>query len=392
VTATSGTAASSSVDVRRGNLVRIIDDLRGQGPLSRSDLARMTGLAVPTVHRLVSELTTAGLVLEDQPAQDESRLGRPPAVYRFHGGAGYLAGLDIGNASTRVVLSSLTGQPVASVSAPTADLAGQLTVSVAGLIGSLLSEAGGTPGQLAAVGIGIASAVDPATAELRDPPVHRQWQGLVLGAELSGQLGCAVTVEQDDHLAALAETSAAGTVPGARSVVVLEVGHGIGVGAALDAVPLTGERGRFGRIGSLPVTPPRGVRMPGRTLGECLTAPGLVAQYAARGGVGAVHDGQSLFAAAREGDPHARTTVSWAAREIAAVALVLHTVLDPQGFVLGGGLAAGFDLLAPDLSRQTEGTGLVIAPSVLGDQAVLTGALLAARGSVEPWLLARLSS
>lgn len=385
-------SSTATIDVRRTNLLRILADLRSHGALSRSDLARLTGLAVPTVHRLVSELTAAGLVLEDEPALDESRLGRPPTVYRFHGGAGYLAGLDIGNRSTRAVLASLSAQTVASVSVPTADIAGNLTDNITGLIRSLLAGAGAAEGQLAATGIGIAAAVDPATAELRDPPQHPQWQGLPLGSELSGRLGCAVAVEQDDHLAALAEASDYGTVPGARSVVVLAVGQGIGVGVALDAVPIAGEHGRFGRIASWPVTAPRGVRMPGRTLGDCLTAPGLVAQYTARGGIASVHDGESLFTAARNGDPAARSVVAWAAREIATLATLLHTVFDPQGFVLSGGLAIGFDLLEADLARHSDGTRLVIRPSVLGDQVVLTGALLAAQARVEPWLRTRLSS
>jgi glucokinase len=355
-------SSAATIDVRRTNLLRILGDLRSHGALSRSDLARLTGLAVPTVHRLVSELTAAGLVLEDEPSLDESRLGRPPTVYRFHGGAGYLVGLDIGNRSTRAVLASLSAQTVASVSVPTADIAGNLTDNVTGLIRSLLAGAGAAEGQLAATGIGISAAVDPATAELRD------------------------------HLAALAEASDYGTVPGARSVVVLAVGQGIGVGVALDAVPIAGEHGRFGRIASWPVTTPRGVRMPGRTLGDCLTAPGLVAQYAARGGIASVHDGESLFTAARDGDPTARSVVAWAAREIATVATLLQTVFDPQGFVLGGGLAVGFDLLEADLARHSDGTRLVIRPSVLGDQVVLTGALLAAQARVEPWLRTRLSN
>lgn len=384
-------SATATIDVRLTNLLRILADLRAHGALSRSDLARMTGLAVPTVHRLVSELTAAGLVLEDEPAADESRLGRPPVVYRFHGEAGFLAGLDVGNQTTRASLVSLSGRRLASRALPTAEIEHELATNTVGLVRSLLDEVGAAAESLAGVGVGIAAAVDPVTGELRHPPRHRHWHGLRFAGDLSERLGCGVSVRQDDHLAALAEASGTGTVPGARSVVVLAIGFGIGVGVALDSVPIAGQHGRFGRIASWPVTTPRGVRLPGPTLGDCLASPGLVAQYRSRGGAGAVRDGKSLFDAARDGDAVARTVIAWAAREIAAVAKVLYTVFDPEGFVLGGGLAGGFGLLERDLARHTERTGLVIRPSVLGDQAVLTGALLAAQDCVEPWLQARLT-
>ncbi|HET6502974.1 MAG TPA: ROK family transcriptional regulator [Amycolatopsis sp.] len=384
-------SATTTVDIRLANLLLILHELRERTTLSRSDLARATGLAVPTVHRLVSELTAAGLVLQDEPAADESRLGRPPAVYRFHGEAGILAGLDVGNQNTRVSLASLSGATLAARSLPTAEIENDLPGALSELVRSLLTEAGAGEGRLAGVGVGVAAAVDPATGTLRDPPRHRKWHGLALAAELTGRLDCGVTVCQDDHLAAVAEASAHGTVPGAGSVVVLAVGFGIGVGVALDSAPIAGLTGRFGRIAGWPVTAPRGVRLPGRTLGDCLGSPGLVTQYFSRGGTGAVDDGKSLFDAARSGDPVARTVVAWAAREIAGVARALHTIFDEEGFVLGGGLAEGFDVLERDLLRHTEEFGLVIRPSVLGDQAVLTGALLAANSSVEPWLQARLT-
>jgi glucokinase len=385
-------SASVTVDVRRTNMLRILADLRSHGLLSRSDLARLTGLAVPTVHRLVSDLTEAGLVLEDEPALDESRLGRPPSVYRFHSSAGCLAGLDIGNQSTRAVIASLSGHPLKTVTVPTGSLADDLGGGLAALIAELLDHIGASEAQLAGVGIGVSAVVDPASGELRDPPHYRQWHRLQLGTVMADRLGCAIEVRQDDHLAAFAEASATGTFPGAQSLAVLAVGQGIGVGLALNSVPISGQNGRFGRIASFPVTPPRGIRLTGRTLGDCLTAPGLVTQYEARGGTEAVHDGKSLFDAARNGDPTARTVVAWAAREIATVATMLHTIFDPEGFVLGGGLAKGFDLLEPDLIRHTGETGPVIRPSVLGEQAVLSGALLTAQTRVEPWLSARLGS
>jgi predicted NBD/HSP70 family sugar kinase len=377
-------------DVRVANLMRVISELRGHGWLSRSDLARLTGLAVPTVHRLVSELVGLDLVIADEPVNDESRLGRPPSMYRFRQELGLLAGFDIGNQTTRFAVASLAGQVLASSSVPTADIEDDLVGGTVGLLQKLLADADASPRQLAGVGVGIAAAVDPRTGTLLRPPRYRQWQGVPLAQQLQERLGCEAVVDQDDHLAAVAECSRAGTVPDARSVVVLAIGKGIGVGFAQDETQMSGHGGRFGRIASWPVTPHRGARLPGQTLEECLTGDGLVAQYRLRGGEGPVADGLGLFAAARDGDALARTVVAWAGREIADVAYRLHTLFDPEALVLGGGLAGGFDLLERDLARHAPGTGALLRPSVLGEAAVLTGALLGAQRCVEPWLHARI--
>jgi predicted NBD/HSP70 family sugar kinase len=384
-------AASAPSDVRVANMLRLLAEIRAQGSVPRSDLARATGLAVPTVHRLIAELADLGLLAEDAPAADESRLGRPPLVYRFRGEAGALVGADIGNGSTRLAVASLAGHVLASRSLATADITGDLIGGVTDLIAELLAEVGQPAESLAGIGVGIASAVDPGTGVLRDPPQHRHWHGLPFAAELHSRLQCEVAVEQDDHLASLAESSSVGTVPGARSVVVLSIGKGIGVGMTVDSRPVPGMQGRFGRIASWPARVPRGVRLPGPTLGESLATDGLVAQYHARGGRPSVTDGVALFAAAREGDPAARSVVAWAGREIADLVQRLAALCDAEAIVFGGGLAGGFDLLEREIGRHADTGSVNLARTALGEHAVLTGALLAAQNTVMPWLVRQLT-
>jgi predicted NBD/HSP70 family sugar kinase len=381
-------------DMRVANMVRLLAELRAHGSLPRSDLARLTGLAVPTVHRLVSELGTLGFVSEAAPVADESRVGRPPAVFRLRGESGVVGGLDVGNESTRLALASLDGRVLISRTMPTSSIAESLVDGILTQILGMAHEASLRPDSLAAVGVGIASAVDPQTGVLHRPPRHLNWHGIPLAGELRKRLGCEVVVDQDDHLAALAECSSVGTVPGVGSVVVLEIGKGIGVGMAVDSRSLTGGRGRFGRIAEWPVSQSEGVRLPGRTLGECLVTDGLVAQYAIRGGKSAVQDGLGLFAAASDGDAAARAVVAWAAREIADVVQRLQAMCDPEAVVLGGGLAGGYEVLQREMTHRAgsaDQIGALPLPSVLGDFAPLTGALLAAQDSVLPWLLTQLA-
>ena len=370
-------------DVRLANLVRIVQELRGAGSLSRSDVARQVGMSLPTAHRLVADLVDLGLVVQESPAPGDTRLGRPPVVYRFREDVGLLAGIDVGNETTRLAITTLSGRALASRSLPSSKLGRRrLPEMLAGIVAEMIASADPTLGGLAGVGIGIAARVD-AAGVLRNPPSHQAWDGLPLREPLSAELGCEVAVAQDDHLSPIAESSDRGTFPGASSLLVLEIGKGIGVGMTLDGVPVSGAGGGFGRIAGWPLTDP--VSGQARTLGECLVTAGLVDQYLSRGGTGQVHDGATLAAAAREGDRQAQMVLGWAAIEIADVVTRLQHLCDPEAIVIGGGLARAHDLLDPVLGRWLP-PGVRAARSVLGEQAVVAGALIVAGSFVESWL------
>ena len=381
-----GRSSHVPADVRLANLARIVDELRQAGVLSRSEVARRVGISLPTAHRLVSDLADLEIVEEEEPETDNSRLGRPPVVYRFREDAGLLVGVDVGNETTRLALTTLSGRVITAQAVTSDRLGSDLSGALVAKIADLVSSAGHAMAQLAGAGVGIAASVDPA-GFLRAPPIHSEWDGLPLGDELGRELGCEVTVAQDDHLSPIAESSAAGTFPGASSLLVIEIGRGIGVGMTLDGVPIAGAHRRFGRIAGWPVTGPSGA--PG-TLGDHLVTGGLVRLYHEQGGSREVRDGAALAVAARGGDRQAQEVFDWAAVSIADLVSRLQLLCDPQAVVIGGGLARAYDLLEPGMAGRLP-PRLKVARSVLGEQAVVVGAVFVAGSHVDSWLRNRLA-
>ena len=374
-------------DVRLANLARVVHELRSADALSRSDVARRVGISLPTVHRLMSDLADIQLVEEERPEVTGSRLGRPPVVYRFREDAALLAGMDIGNETTRLAITTLTGRVIASQAVTSDRLGGKLASTLVARIREMVTSTGHSLDQLAGAGAGVAAAVD-AAGVLRAPPMHSEWDGSPLRDELGSMLGCDVTVAQDDHLSPIAESSDAGTFPAAGSLLVIEIGRGIGVGMTLDGIPISGAHNRFGRIAGWPVTNPIGAA--DGTLGQCLVTSGLVSQYHERGGTHDVRDGAALAAAARNGDDRAVQVFGWAAVQIADVVTRLQQLCDPQAVVIGGGLARAYDLLEPRMAGLLP-ADLKVARSVLGEQAVVVGAVLVASTFIESWLDKRLA-
>jgi len=381
-----GRSSHVPADVRLANLARIVDELRQAGVLSRSEVARRVGISLPTAHRLVSDLADLEIVEEEEPETDNSRLGRPPVVYRFREDAGLLVGVDVGNETTRLALTTLSGRVITAQAVTSDRLGSDLSGALVAKIADMVSSAGHAMAQLAGAGVGIAASVDPA-GFLRAPPIHSEWDGLPLGDELGRELGCEVTVAQDDHLSPIAESSDAGTFPSASSLLVIEIGRGIGVGMTLDGVPIAGAHRRFGRIAGWPVTGPSGA--PG-TLGDHLVTGGLVRLYHEQGGSREVRDGAALAVAARGGDRQAQEVFDWAAVSIADLVSRLQLLCDPQAVVIGGGLARAYDLLEPGMAGRLP-PRLKVARSVLGEQAVVVGAVFVAGSHVDSWLRNRLA-
>src|SRR3954447_471679 len=71
--------------LREANRLRVVDELRLHGTLSRADLARLTRLSPTTMTALVAELVTRGLVVEQAP-------GAGARTARGGGGAGGAGG------------------------------------------------------------------------------------------------------------------------------------------------------------------------------------------------------------------------------------------------------------------------------------------------------------
>ena len=374
---------------RRENLLALLHELRHAETLARTELAGLTGLAVPTVHRLLAALLAGGLVAEEPATRATGGLGRPASLYRFNHSVASVASIDVGNETTRVAVAAANGTIAGSRSLPTPEIAADLPAGIAAALTAVLAELPLGTGPLVGVAVGIAASVDPASGRLARASVHRSWDGLPLRAILEDSLSCPLVVEQDDHLSALAELSHRGTVPGASSLVVVNYGRGIGAGVVVDGEVIRGARGRAGRIALWPAS-----GQPDTTLGHQLLPDSLVAAYQAQGGTGPVRDGATLCQSARNGDPVARQLVREAARVLADVFLRLAITFDPEEMVMGGGFAGSFDLFEQQIRQALNGIPEppAVRPSLISAQAVLIGGLIAADPLVSKWLADRVST
>jgi glucokinase len=230
------------------------------------------------------------------------------------------------------------------------------------------------------------------------PQAHGvDWTELI-GARLPGRF---VLIENDANFAVLAEHRL-GAARAYRHVVMVTLGTGIGGGIVIDGRVEVGSAGFAGEIGHMVVDPagppcPCGRRgcweryASGAGLGlaarEAALAGRLDGVVRLAGGDPENVRGEDVSAAAAAGDPAARRVIEEVGRWVGFGLANLAAVLDPECFVLGGGLVRAGDLLL-DAARAAfrelvEGGDrrplAAVVPAALGERAGAVGAALGAR-------------
>ncbi len=206
--------------------------------------------------------------------------------------------------------------------------------ALAGIVAELPAE---ERGRLVGVGVCAAGQIDwEKGVVVYASPNIPGWTGTPVKSVLEARLELPVTVDNDANAAAYGEWWV-GAGKGARSLVMLTIGTGIGGGVILNGQVLRGSNWRGGEIGHL-ILVAGGDRCNCGQVG-CLEvyASGTAIARAARD-AGLQLEAPAVFAAAA-GSPAAQAVLNRAARALACGVVSLASVLDPERFVLGGGVA-----------------------------------------------------
>ena len=309
-------------------------------------------------------------------------------------------GIDVGGTKCLGIVLDGTGTVIAEHRLPTPRSGDELVAAVGELAVTLREIASLTR---PAVGVGAPGLVDR-HGSLRYAPNLAGVTELPIAATLrTGPLARHEVVVANDATCATWAEVTLGAAAGASDVVVATIGTGIGGGVVLDGRLVGGSHGFAGEIGHM-VVDPSGPRCPCGQQGcweRYASGSGLgrMAREAAHAGLArrvvdlaggdpeAVR-GEHVTAAAAEGDVEARAVMGRFAWWLALGLANLSAVLDPDVFVLGGGLVeAGAVLMEPVREQFTallEGAAhrpcVSIVAAHLGERAGAIGAALLARG------------
>jgi predicted NBD/HSP70 family sugar kinase len=357
----------------------LLEQVRDDGPFSRAELARISGLSKPTVALALANLEHDGLV---RVAGQRTGVRGPAAVlYEIRPEAGYVLGLDIGREFVRGALADLSGAVRAKASQKAHATTTQGRLAELALLGdALTASAGLTRARVTQTVIGSPGVYDPQRGALSMAHNLPGWEKPIVLTELRRLFGRATVVENDVDAAALAERDH-GHGRGVETFAFVSVGTGVGMGLVIDGKLHRGVHGAAGEISYLPLSDGDVDTAEARRRGtfEVAASASAVVRAAKRAGMRGSLSARRIFVDAFQGDPVAQSIVRQEAVLIAKALTSIIAVVDPELIVLGGGVGR-----APGFAAEV-GTALgMLAPvvpevrvSALGDDAVVDGCLAA---------------
>ena len=344
-------------DARRHHRSLLLQELFREGPASRADLARSTGLTRVTVSDLVGELVGEGLVEELGAPAAESRVGKPPTLVGLAADSAHIVGIDL-SADDRMTgaVINLAGRVQARHEVEIAGAKGADAVALVHRLAADLIAMTDRP--ILGIGVGSPGIVD-AVGTVIDAP-NLAWVDTPLAVSLADAFGLPVFVANDANTAVLGEHTFGQTGDG--GLMVLRVGTGVGAGLVIEGSLLHGHRGAAGEIGHVVVDPDGEVCACSRTgcLETILAVPHLRRRLA-------------------EGD-HVEVLTRVGEQLGAALAPVVGTlnlhelVLSGPQELLDGPLREAADRVIRARTMPVSSEGLVVRTSTLGEDVVLVGA------------------
>lgn len=347
--------------LRRVNESAILDLVREDGPISRSEIARRLHLSASTVTRIVNVLIGEDLLLESE--EGNSSGGRRPILLTLNHRSSLIVGVYVGQ-NMLGALADLQGTILERRVVPSQP--GEEGVDqLEGLIRELIDAAEQLGIRVRGVGVGAPAVTDFANGVVRWAPALG-WRDLPLRQMLEEALGVPVFVENEVNLIALGE-SWRGAGQGMRNLLCISLGAGIGAGLILDGRLYRGTRYASGEVGYI---------VPDRTfLGGTCDRYGCLESLAGSDGIvqrtlsrldgdsssplsalidedPALLTVEKVLAAARDGDGLAREVVAETVDYLSIAVANLACILDPDRIVISGELADFGELfIEPILER-----------------------------------------
>lgn len=233
------------------NLSLVLRLIHSQSPISRAQLANITGLNKSTVSSLVDELIELSLVIET--GSNSIGAGRPATQLEINPMMGNIIGVELGVDFVSVAVTDFLGNIIWRKKED-ADPAGDQSKMLDQTL-RIVKEAimVGKKKNSRILGLGLAT---PGTVDLKDgvlifaPNLH--WRNVPFGKIFSEQTKLKVFVENDANSAAVAE-HIFGTARKNKDFLFVFAGVGIGGGLFLNGKLYRGRNGYAGEIGHSPI-------------------------------------------------------------------------------------------------------------------------------------------
>ena len=275
----------------------------------------------------------------------------------------YCFGVDVGGTTVKLGLFTVEGELLDKweIITRTENDGESILQDIATALKEKIQEKAISAEEVIGIGMGIPAPVN--SEGIVKKTANLGWGYKEVKKELENLTGWQVVVGNDANVAALGEMWK-GAGHGEKNMVMVTLGTGVGGGIILDKKILSGVHGAAGEIGHIPMSDEEE---------ECCGCgkKGCLEQYASANGIVKIakryleahkekgsslrnmetYTSKEIFEEAKKGDDVALCMVDEVGKLLGKALAAIATVIDPEVFVLGGGMSKAGDLLLEAIKK-----------------------------------------
>ena len=330
--------ANARFDISRSQRT-VLQAIRLHGPISRTELAPLTGLTAQAISTISGKLIDRRLV--SAVGRRRGRRGQPAVELAVDRNGTHAIGASVDRDFVTTVLVDFEGSIRAriehSVSFPTPKEAFQI---IEQSVDDLLQQENRKRDDTAGVGVSIPGRRDPGTGRLIAPRNFKSWENVSVDVELEKRVYLPVWFENDGTLMAFGE-SYYGIGRAYPTFMHVYVGMGLSCGLVVNRLPYRGLTGNAGEIGLMPVPHNLGHLSkhvsPNRAVG--VASVGALREWLRVKGI-TIHDLSELEDHFSRREPWLMEWLEAAANALMPPIVAAKCILDPGAILIGGRLPA----------------------------------------------------
>lgn len=343
----------------------ILNLLRNRGPLSRAEIAIVTGLSPAAVTFVVTELIEERLVIEG--AAQAGATGRRPVPVDINYDGHMAVGFKLRHDRIDCILTDLATTPLASFDVPVPDTRPETMVqTIVAAIPKLLDVSGRTGLPVLGIGVAIPGEVDAVNSICVQSP-RFGWYNLDFPKLLGEQVHVPVWIDDDISAFTVAQRLF-GAGRNHRNFATVAVGTGVGSSLVIAGEIYHGSHGLAGKMGHI-------ISVPGGRLCECgrrgclqahTNEAAMIDDWSARRGV-ATASREQFAAAIEAGDNDALGVMAEAGELIGRHLADLVNLFDPEVLIAGGEAMQFGDAILEPIRQSMARYVFLNTPEVLPD-------------------------
>ncbi|MBI4388272.1 MAG: ROK family transcriptional regulator [Candidatus Omnitrophica bacterium] len=379
-------------DKERKNL-SILEVIRKNGPISRTDISKITELNIVTVSNYVSHYIKKGLVVEGE--LDESTGGRKPVLVELNPKAGYIVGVGLNMLSMVAVLVDLEINVIAEIKRERLPENSEAVIhKMVDLAVEIIEKSEVDKEKIVGVGVGVPGIIDEKGRTIR-------WPQSLGEKDISVCLSIKDTFEKRLNIPTFVENDANAAVLGEKWLGLdRDVRHmlymfsGVGTGVLINGEIYRGATGAAGELGISSIQAPKeDIAVMSSALGRWEMDLGMTArakELIQQGSTSTLKDYvqgdaskitfREVVKGCKEKDALALRVVEERATMLGRKVAFLINLLNPEIVVIGGGIEdCGAPLLdaikntVKEWAVEEASSQVKIIPSAFGENAVALG-------------------